>query len=436
MAQYTVSVIDQVGKRANATFDLRVINPLIINVPIPTYKGIRGQYFNYVPITATGNPPILFTLPGNLPGGISYEANGLISGSASNILSNTLYTVNVTDVEQLTGNAAFYLRIVNDLQISLQVQLYTGFVGAKVTSYYPVVRIAGTGNDPILFSLNKLVPAGLTHDVNTGLITGVPTAVTPNTEFLGTVTDNEGLTDFRRFFIIINARDRSLGGLKANVLVGYDAASATFGYGGSTADVEPTSQIYPKLNTRITNLGYVPSLKSSYGNITSITDDDLYNNYSHIWDIGYATPLSTAIKTKYKNFLKNGGSVFLLGENATFNARNNTIADFVREMGGGASVAVIGNRLNFVGAQIVDAAFRIKHNASSVTFSAPGSFTNYGTGTPVATGSGITVVVCWKSGSLTEAPQGQITALLDVNYFALYEDANFTDNIVETMQKI
>jgi len=436
MAQYTVSVIDQVGKRANATFNLRVINPLIVNVPVPTYKGIRGQYFSYTPVTATGNPPILFTLPGNLPAGLSYEANGLISGSASNISPNISYTVNVADVEQLTGNASFYLKIVNDLQISLQVQLYSGYVGSKVTSYFPIVRIAGTGNDPILFSLNKLVPTGLTHDVNTGEITGVPTVVTPNTEFIGTVTDNEGLTDFRTFYIIINPRDRSLGGTKSNVLVGYDSSSATHGYGGDTADVDPQTEIWPKLNTRITNRGYKASLKTNYSDITSITDDDLYNKYSHIWDIGYDTPLTTAIKAKYKTFLKSGGSLFLLGENATFNSRNNTIADFVREMGGGSSVSVITYRLNFVGAQVVDQTFRLAHDSSSVTFSAPGSFTNYGTGTPVATGSGITVVVCWKSGSLTEAPQGQITALLDVNYFALYEDANFTDNIVETMQKI
>ena len=81
----------------------------------------------------------------------------------------------------------------------------------------------------------------------------------------------------------------------------------------------------------------------------------------------------------------------------------------------------------------------------SNAFYAPNYFTNYGTGTPIASGSYGPSAVVWKTGSLSNAPAGAIVSVLDINfivnpaYGSNYNGAqwqpNFVDNISIVLNK-
>jgi hypothetical protein len=92
--------------------------------------------------------------------------------------------------------------------------------------------------------------------------------------------------------------------------------------------------------------------------------------------------------------------------------------------------------------QTVGSEFLLTNNNSSIDWAAPAQFTSYGTGTPMTTGGGIgPVAVCWKTGSLANAPAGAVVAVLDINFFGSgafpqYYDPDFIDNLSLTLNNL
>ncbi|MFI3188343.1 hypothetical protein BCS42_16535 [Crenothrix sp. D3] len=176
--------------------------------------------------------------------------------------------------------------------------------------------------------------------------------------------------------------------------------------------------------------------------------------YKRIWDIrpGFGFALTEKEQTQYKEFLQHGGRLVLIGENASFVGRNNSIVNFVEMMGGGKltlSGSIFGNGIFGVIAsrifgvnstQTVKKPFLTPKPISwkKITYAAPGGVTSSGTGsfaTKDIFGRGTAIL--WQKGTLSNAPLGTLIVVFDVNFlqntYGLPNSQNFAENMIRYM---
>jgi hypothetical protein len=219
----------------------------------------------------------------------------------------------------------------------------------------------------------------------------------------------------------------------------------------------------------------ITSVEQGLGNTTytitsySLLPDDL-SIYDHIWDVDVLTNQLTVLNnTKYTNYLKQGGALFILGENKSFTTRDNDLATFITGLGGG-TVTFDADFPRFTPTMCdVDSEFLLANNISTVGFNWVGRFSNIGTGSPitrlknaipVGQGSNSTPLVTtngtlydintteypvgttgnavvWKTGSLSQTPKGAIVVVLDINFIITpgYNGSDFMANISQILNK-
>jgi hypothetical protein len=200
----------------------------------------------------------------------------------------------------------------------------------------------------------------------------------------------------------------------------------------------PPQNIAQTIYNREVALGFVPTIVWSYvgwSNFLAMSDSEVAT-YAHIWDVSYDTILTTSIADKLKTYLQSGGAVFLLGENAGFVQRDNSIDNFIENYMGGGTIVVSTTGVGSVNATVASE-FLLSNNDNDVTLLAPGVFSSIGTGTTlVSSASGIHGAV-WKTGSLSQAPTGAVCSVLDINFVAegYGYDANFLSNVSIVLNK-
>jgi len=188
---------------------------------------------------------------------------------------------------------------------------------------------------------------------------------------------------------------------------------------GASGTSEPGTTA--SITTQLTNL------HTAAGNIVTVSDGlpvDL-SQYKQVWDIRFSNnwALTSSDEAAYLSFLQGGGGMFLMGENAGFMTRNNSIFDFIMQAGGG-SIGFGSGSDN----QVVCSPFTGPNAVSSISYAAAGFFNGSGTGqwitgpscAAASGGSGIAFGV----GSLANASAGALTTILDVNFMQTTADAN------------
>lgn len=230
-------------------------------------------------------------------------------------------------------------------------------------------------------------------------------------------------------------RDPDRGNRSKKVLVFYDPL--TYGPAGQTDyynyDVNPATQVWPVIAAREIALGFQPSFCSSFAALATLN----LNEYAHLWDIGYATPYATNPNnptTQLSNYIKQGGAMFMLGENIYFQTRDTTIDNFVMGLGSGTVSQTTNAAYYNTIPCIVQPEFLLANTNNNITFDAPGAFDNIGSGTNIAVSSvpglPLPTAVCWKTGTLSAAPSGSIVSVLDINFFAGGSyNPDFIDNL-------
>ena len=141
------------------------------------------------------------------------------------------------------------------------------------------------------------------------------------------------------------------------------------------------------------------------------------SGYQQIWDIRFSnsSPLTAGDMTAYAAALSSGTSLFVMGENGSFMTRNNSLFQFVDQVGGGQLTFDSGADSTQTVHAPLDA-----NGLTSITFPASGNASAVGLTGIMATvadntgTSGSTFV--WPHGTLTSAPAGKLTMVLDVNF--------------------
>ncbi len=181
---FTVRVADDAGRTAEKTFDLEIVDPVQISTS-RLKDGITGTAYSHTLQSSGGFGDHHWKVhAGVLPDGLTLDTvTGEITGTPTNATLAPL-VFSVADDENRIDYQDLTLQVADPLTIETN-NLPNGLVDGE---YSEAVRISG-GIGPYAYSFTGQLPAGLTLNANTGIISGIPT-IGGYTNVSFTVTDS------------------------------------------------------------------------------------------------------------------------------------------------------------------------------------------------------------------------------------------------------
>ncbi|MEP6763672.1 MAG: putative Ig domain-containing protein [Gemmatimonadaceae bacterium] len=210
-AIFTITATDSRGSTSSRTFTLSSItttlnsatNACTINVACP-----------FSPVTANGGKaPVVYTASATLPTGLGINSTtGAIAGTPTVLQSATSYDVVATDALGRISKKTIAISVATPPALAATVLLPNmscgDLNGCNPTPGKPVAGSGGTA--PLTYSISPALPGGIAIDVNTGVITGIPTAFSGSTSYTITVTDAIAATVARNFNLSSLLSNRAL----------------------------------------------------------------------------------------------------------------------------------------------------------------------------------------------------------------------------------
>jgi hypothetical protein len=214
---FTVQVTDGNSTKADKQFSLQVTGPLTITTAPALPAGSTGAPYNQALAAAGGTPPYLWSITaGSPPAGLSLDAStGVLAGTPGGTGGST-FTVTVTDSGGIKAQKDFTIAIGQGISFTSPASLPNATAG---TAYS--FTLTGTGGQaPYSWSIvNGALPAGLTLNGTSGVISGTPSA-NGTFNFTVQVSDAGKLTATRVHTIVVglpSAPSLSINGLASSV---------------------------------------------------------------------------------------------------------------------------------------------------------------------------------------------------------------------------
>lgn len=199
--RYTVtgtSVDPKTGEtvKAQATFFLSVGEETIT----PSRQTISGQVNEVLtptkPYRVQGyDGKVVYTISPVLPRGLTMNSStGVISGTPTTLVTAQPYRVTARNVSRQVPptvmTSTVLITISGERSLTPATQTVTGVVGTPVIPSTPYVPSAFTGAP--VYSISPALPAGLSLNTQTGVISGTPTVAVPQQTFLVTAKGKQG----------------------------------------------------------------------------------------------------------------------------------------------------------------------------------------------------------------------------------------------------
>ena len=221
---FTVQVADALAQTATKALSISVTAPLaVVTASLP--GGTQGVAYTATLVASGGTLPLSWSvITGTLPAGLTLNASmGVISGTPS-AAGSFAFTVQVADALAQTATKALSISVAAPLAV-----VTTSLPGGTVGVAYTATLSASGGTLPLSWSVSTgALPAGLTLDASTGVISGTPTAL-GSSSFAVQVTDASAQVATRALGITIIA-----GGLPTYTAFGSGAVP-----GGTAAQPGP-----------------------------------------------------------------------------------------------------------------------------------------------------------------------------------------------------
>lgn len=180
---FSVTAVDFAGRRATREYRLTVVPQFLI----PTTQlntAITGVSYSFALSGSGGVPPYSWDITaGTLPDGLSLDStSGTISGTTTALSSHEI-TVTLTDSGNRTASRSLTITAVGPLAISS-----SSLPDASFGIFYSQQVVTTGGKTPFTYSYTGQLPAGLSINTSSGVISGTPTTA-------GYVNFNISVTD-------------------------------------------------------------------------------------------------------------------------------------------------------------------------------------------------------------------------------------------------
>ncbi len=193
--EYTYRASDLDGDRRDLKFSITVRDatdvPTFGSETIDDQEHTAGSQITPVtlPEATSGDAPLIYRLTPALPDGLIYNnITGVISGTPTAAMSETMYTYTVTDNDGDTDELTFNIEVAASFSnVTIEDKVY--IAGTAVTEMLP----EATGhNGTVTYSLTPSLPTGLDFNTATREISGTPSAASSQTAYTYTVTTGAG----------------------------------------------------------------------------------------------------------------------------------------------------------------------------------------------------------------------------------------------------
>ena len=186
-SNYTVTVSDG-ATSATATITIAVSGTATLSPGTQTVTGRVGAAITATTaFTSTGLGTRYFSIAPALPAGLAFSSTtGVLSGTATAAKAATTYVVTAADGTNY-AIATMRLTITAVPVMTPATQSITGVVGTAITATTAFTASTVTGTKT--FTVSPALPAGLTINATTGVVSGTPTAVAQQATHVVTATD-------------------------------------------------------------------------------------------------------------------------------------------------------------------------------------------------------------------------------------------------------
>lgn len=197
LTTYTITVSDNSTPHqtdSTQTFNLTVNAPPALSLirEVATSSLIKNSTITaFTPVTASsGVGSYTFSISPSLPTGLTFNTlTGEISGKPTITSTSATYTVTVTDSFPQSSSETFTLSVslATTITLTQAIPTTTSIVNVQVTPFTPVT--ASGGYSTLIFSINPILPTGLSFNTSTGEISGNPSVYTIAITYTVTVSD-------------------------------------------------------------------------------------------------------------------------------------------------------------------------------------------------------------------------------------------------------
>jgi len=187
-ANYTVTVSVNGNAAATATITIAVSGTATLSPGTQTVTGRVGAPITATTaLTSTGLGTRFFSIAPALPAGLTFNSTtGVLSGTASEAKTATTYVVTAADGTNYAV-ATMRVTIAAVPVMTPATQSISGLIGTAIaaTAAFAAPTVTGTKT----FSVSPALPAGLSLNTATGVVSGTPTAVAAQATHVVTATD-------------------------------------------------------------------------------------------------------------------------------------------------------------------------------------------------------------------------------------------------------
>ena len=205
---YTIVGSNVTGSQS-ASLDIIVNDAPPVNFTYPTPP---IYYLNtaITPLTPTNNggTPASYSISPALPAGLNFNTStGVISGTPTAITPSATYVVTASNfVGSVSQNVVIEVKDYAPVNLVYPSATLTA---TKTVAISPLTPSVG-GGAVITYTVSPALPAGLTINSSTGVISGIPTALSPSANYTLTANNGTGFTTFAMNITVVDVAPSQL----------------------------------------------------------------------------------------------------------------------------------------------------------------------------------------------------------------------------------